>query len=402
MLVSIAIILLCAIILGSIFSKIKLPAILAMLLIGIVLGPFVLDIIDGKILSISEELRQLALIIILTRAGLSLDIKELKSVGKSAVLMSFLPATFEIIGYVVFATLLLNLSIANSLLIGSVMAAVSPAVVVPRMLKIKQEGYGVNKKIPQIITAASSVDDVYVLILFSSFLVLSGGAGFSFNILWQIPASIVFGIIVGIIVGFLLVKLFKKVHMRDTLKVLLMLSFAFLLVGLETLIKGIVPYSALLSVVTIGIMLSSFDKVRADKLASKYSKLWVFAEILLFVLVGASVDVSYAVSNGAMIIAVIALALVFRCCAVMLALIGSKLDIKEKLFCMIAYLPKATVQAAIGGVALAMGLIIGQTVLSFAVVGILFTAPLGAILIDFTYKKLLKKDDNKPIKNIDI
>ncbi|MFI3164299.1 MAG: cation:proton antiporter [Bacillota bacterium] len=391
MLTSIGIIIISAILLGRICDIVRLPRLVAMLLIGVVFGPFVLDIISGELLAVSQELRNMALVIILTRSGLSLSISELKKVGRPAVLMSFLPATFEICGYVIFGTLILNISVVDALLIGAVMAAVSPAVVVPRMIKIKEEGYGEKNGVTSVVMAASSVDDVYVIVLFSAFLALSASGEFAIATLLTVPISIIIGIAVGVICGIAFSAIFQKIHMRDSIKVLLILSLSFILLGLEDAVESIVPFSALIAIVTIGVLIATRQPERAVRLSSKFTKLWIFAEIMLFVLVGAIVDISYASQNALPVIAVIALAMCFRMLGAFLATAKSHLTTKERLFCMISFTPKATVQAAIGGAALSAGLAIGNLALSFAVIGILLSAPIGAVLIDFSYKKLLDK-----------
>lgn len=375
----------------SIFQKIKLPPLLGMIITGIVLGPYALNLIDQSVLSISSDLRQIALIIILTRAGLNLDINSLKKVGRPAILMCFLPACFEIIGMVLLAPPLLGISILDALIMGTVVAAVSPAVIVPKMLKLIETGYGKDKSIPQMIMAGASVDDVFVIVLFTSFTGLAQGESFSPISLIQVPISIILGIGLGILIGILLGFFFKKVHMRDSIKVIIILSISFLLVTLENSLKGIVPISGLIAIMSIGI---SLQKIRSDaskRISTKFSKLWVAAELMLFVLVGATVDIKYAFSAGIMAILLIFGVLVFRMIGVLICLIKTKLNKKERIFCMIAYCPKATVQAAIGYIPLTMGLSCGNIVLTVAVLSILITAPLGAFFIELLYKKLLKK-----------
>lgn len=391
MLTSLALIFLCGLLLGSIFQKIKLPPLLGMIITGIILGPHTLNLIDQSVLSISSDLRQIALIIILTRAGLNLDINSLKKVGRPAILMCFVPACFEIIGMVLLAPPLLGISILDALIMGTVVAAVSPAVIVPKMLKLIETGYGKDKSIPQMIMAGASVDDVFVIVLFTSFTGLAQGESFSPISLIQVPISIILGIGLGILIGILLGFLFKKVHMRDSIKVIIILSISFLLVTLENSLKGIVPISGLIAIMSIGI---SLQKIRSDaskRISTKFSKLWVAAELMLFVLVGATVDIKYAFSAGIMAILLIFGVLVFRMIGVLICLIKTKLNKKERIFCMIAYCPKATVQAAIGYIPLTMGLSCGNIVLTVAVLSILITAPLGAFFIELLYKKLLKK-----------
>lgn len=391
MLTSLALIFLCGLLLGSIFQKINLPPLLGMIITGIILGPHTLNLIDQSVLSISSDLRQIALIIILTRAGLNLDINSLKKVGRPAILMCFVPACFEIIGMVLLAPPLLGISILDALIMGTVVAAVSPAVIVPKMLKLIETGYGKDKSIPQMIMAGASVDDVFVIVLFTSFTGLAQGESFSPISLIQVPISIILGIGLGILIGILLGFFFKKVHMRDSIKVIIILSISFLLVTLENSLKGIVPISGLIAIMSIGI---SLQKIRSDaskRISTKFSKLWVAAELMLFVLVGATVDIKYAFSAGIMAIVLIFGVLVFRMIGVLICLIKTKLNKKERLFCMIAYCPKATVQAAIGSIPLTMGLSCGNIVLTVAVLSILITAPLGAFFIELLYKKLLKK-----------
>lgn len=391
-LTSIGIILLCGLLLGSICNKIKLPPLLGMLIVGIILGPYVLNLISPQVLNISADLRQLALIIVLTRAGLSFNIKELKKNGRSAIMLCFVPALMEIIGYIIFGILLLKIDWNEAAILGCVMAAVSPAVIVPRMLKIKEQGYGTDKGIPQMILMGASADDVFVIILFTAFLWMPGGSGFDFNILWQTPVSMILGIGLGLLIGWLFALVVKRFHIRDTIKIIILLCFSFFFISIENHITEYVPLSGLLAVIAMSGMLFAKHKDCAERLSVRYNKLWLVAEILLFVLVGATVDISFAVESGGMIIAVIALALLFRVIGVYICVIGTKLNQKERLFCSVAYMPKATVQAAIGAIPLTVGLACGQIVLTAAVLAILITAPLGAFLIDLLYKKLLTKD----------
>ncbi|MDD7333414.1 MAG: cation:proton antiporter [Lachnospiraceae bacterium] len=391
MLLSIALILLTGLLLGGLFSKIKLPSLLGMIIVGIVLGPHALNLIDESILNISADLRQIALVIILTRAGLSLDISDLKRVGRPAILMCFVPACVEIIGTVLLAPLLLGISTLEAAIMGSVLAAVSPAVIVPRMIRLMEEGYGVDKSIPQLILAGASVDDVFVIVIFTAFTSLASTGELSPVSILQIPVSIVLGIIVGVIVGMVLVKFFRMFHMRDSVKLLIILSFSFLLIELQNQLEGIVPFSGLLAIMSLGIVIKRKYDILAKRLSGKYNKLWVAAEIFLFVLVGATVDLKYAAVAGVSAVLLVAGALVFRMIGVALCLIKTDLSRKERLFCMVAYVPKATVQAAIGAIPLTMGLSCGQIVLTVAVLSILITAPFGAICIDNLYKTLLGK-----------
>lgn len=392
MLLSIAVILLTGLLLGGLFSKVKLPSLLGMIIVGIVLGPHALNLIDESILNISADLRQIALVIILTRAGLSLDISDLKRVGRPAILMCFVPACVEIIGTVLLAPLLLGISTLEAAIMGSVLAAVSPAVIVPRMIRLMEEGYGVDKSIPQLILAGASVDDVFVIVIFTAFTSLASTGELSPVSILQIPVSIVLGIIVGVIVGMVLVKFFRMFHMRDSVKLLIILSFSFLLIELQNQLEGIVPFSGLLAIMSLGIVIKRKYDILAKRLSGKYNKLWVAAEIFLFVLVGATVDLKYAAVAGVSAVLLVAGALVFRMIGVALCLIKTDLSRKERLFCMVAYVPKATVQAAIGAIPLTMGLSCGQIVLTIAVLSILITAPFGAICIDNLYKKLLEKE----------
>ncbi len=392
MLVSIAYLSLLALLLGAVCSKLKLPSLVGMLLSGILLGPYCLDMLSPQLLGISLELRQIALVIILMRAGLALDLTSLRKVGRSALLMCFAPACFEIVAMIVIAPLLLGISRLDAAIMGAVVAAVSPAVVVPKMLKLMEERRGTAKGIPQMIMAAGSVDDVFVIVLFTSFLTLGQGGEFSFSSLAMVPVSIVLGLVVGVVAGVVLVNLFRKVHMRDTAKMIIMLSVAFLLLAIESALKEIVSISALLGVMAMGATVLSRYEILAKRLSPKYNKLWVVAEILLFVLVGASVDVSYAISSGAMVLLVLGFVLLWRMVGVYVSMLGTLLTQRERLFCMIAYLPKATVQAAIGSIPLSLGLGCGEIVLSMAVVAIMVTAPLGAFGIDITSGRFLSKE----------
>lgn len=391
MLLSIALIFLCGMLLGGIFEKLRLPRLLGMLLTGIILGPHVLNLLDDSILLISADLRQIALIIILTRAGLNLDLEDLKKVGRPAVLMCFVPAAFEIVGMLLLAPRLLGLSLIESAVLGTVIAAVSPAVVVPKMLKLMDEGYGVEKSVPQLILAGASVDDVFVIVLFTSFTGLAKSGTFAAADLIKIPTSIVLGVIGGALCGLAFAELFKRVHMRDSAKVILILSVSFLLVTLEHSLTGVVGFSGLLAVMSMGIALQRKRHEASVRLSAKFSKLWVAAELWLFVLVGAAVDIEYAYASGLSVVLLIFGVLLFRMAGVFVSLLKTPLNGKERVFCMLAYTPKATVQAAIGSVPLAMGLACGDIVLTAAVVAILITAPLGAFAIDMTYKKLLEK-----------
>ena len=391
MLLSIALILLVGMSMGWFCRKMKLPGLLGMLATGIVLGPYVLDLLDPSILGISAELRKIALIIILTRAGLGLDLSGLKKIGRPAVLMCFVPASFELLGMLLLAPKLMGLSILEAAVMGAVLAAVSPAVVVPRMVKLMDEGYGVKEGIPQLILAGASVDDVYVIVLFSTFTGMMQGTGVSAIRFINIPVSILLGIAIGLGIGVLLACFFQKVHMRDTSKVLIILSISFLLVVMEDHLVTPITFSALIAVMFIGIGLQRKREVVAKRLSAKYGKLWVAAEVFLFVLVGATVNIGYIGKVGIKALIVIAVALVFRMFGVLMCLLGTEIRGKERLFTMLAYTPKATVQAAIGGIPLSLGFACGESVLAVSVMAIVLTAPLGAFAIDLTYKKFLKK-----------
>ena len=393
MLFSISLILLVGMAMGWAFNKFKLPSLIGMLLTGIVLGPFVLNLIDESILTISSELRKIALIIILTRAGLGLDFTGLKKIGRPALLMCFLPATFELIGIIIVAPKLMGLSFPEACVLGAVLAAVSPAVVVPRMVKLMDEGYGVKQGIPQLILAGASVDDVYVIVLFSTFVSILQGESASVVSFVNIPISIILGILIGLAIGYLLALFFKKVHIRDTSKVLIILSISLLLTVAEDNLKTAITFSALISIMFIGVGMKKWHEVLAKRISAKYAKIWVGAEVFLFVLVGATVDISYLGKVGLNAIIVILSALLFRMAGVFVCLIKSRVELKERIFAMLAYTPKATVQAAIGGIPLSLGLACGDTVLTVAVLAIVLTAPLGAFAIDLSYNKLLKREE---------
>lgn len=389
MLTSIALILLLGLLLGSIFSKMRLPGLLGMMIAGIVLSPHAFNLIDKSILSISADLRQIALVIILTRAGLSLDAADLKRAGRPAILMCFVPACTEITGTIILAPILLGVTVLEAAIIGSVIAAVSPAVIVPRMIKLIDEGYGKNHSIPQLLLAGASVDDVFVIVVFTALISLASIGTVSAISFLQIPVSILTGIGTGTAMGSILVIFFKKFHMRDSVKILIILSFSFLLLELQNRLEGMIPISGLLAIMSLGIVMKQKYSVLAERLSGKYNKLWVAAEVFLFVLVGATVDLKYAAAAGIFAVLLVTGALVFRMSGVAMSLIKTRLTRKEKLFCMIAYTPKATVQAAIGTIPFTMGLACGQTVLTVAVLSILITAPFGAVCIDNLYKKLL-------------
>ena len=391
MLKSIALIMLIGMSSGWVCRKVKLPGLLGMLFTGIILGPYVLNLLDSSILLVSADIRKIALVIILTRAGLTLNLEDLKKVGRPAFLMCFVPATFEMIGMIILAPRLLSVSLIEAAVIGTVVAAVSPAVVVPKMIKLMEDGYGTKQGIPQLILAGASVNDVYVIVMFTAFTSLAQGGNVSVMSFVNIPVSIMFGIIIGIIIGKALAVVWKKLHIRDTVKAAIFLSVALLLVDIEASLNTPITFASLISVMFIGIALKKDRPEVAFRLSQKYNKMWVWAEVMLFVLVGATVDIGYVAYAGVSSIVIIIGALIFRMAGVALCMAGTKLKLKERAFCMLAYTPKATVQAAIGGVPLSMGLACGNTVLTVAVLAIIITAPLGAFAIDMTYRKLLKK-----------
>lgn len=391
MLLSVALILLCGMGMSWICKKLKLPGLLGMLLTGIVLGPYVLNLLDENLLNISSELRKMALIIILMRAGLGLDISGLKKIGRPAVMMCFVPATFELLGMLVLAPRLLGLSVLEAAILGSVLAAVSPAVVVPRMVRLMEEGYGTEKGIPQLILAGASVDDVYVIVLFTTFSGIMQGKSVLVMSFLNIPISIILGMIIGLLAGWLLARYFEKVHIRDTVKVLILLSISFLLVVAEDHMTTAITFSALIAVMFLGVGLQKYREVTAKRIAVKCGKMWVAAEVFLFVLVGATVNIGYLSHVGLKAVVLICGAVIFRMAGVFVCLLGTDMNGKEKLFTMMAYTPKATVQAAIGGIPLALGFACGDVVLTVAVLAIVLTAPLGAFAIDSSYKKFLTK-----------
>ncbi len=391
MLSSIALITLAGIVVSRLSQKIKIPSLIGLILVGILVGPSVLDWLDPNLLNISADIRQVVLIIILTRAGLSLDLKELKKVGRPAVLLSFVPATFEIIGVMIFAPLFLGLSLVESALLGAVLGAVSPAVVAPRMITLIQERFGTKKGIPQLILAGSSVDDIYALVLFSSFLSLAQSGTFNIGSFLAIPLSILSGVFIGFLSGHLLSLLFQTVQFKTITQVLIMLSLSFGFVSFEDYFVNI-PFSGILAVMSMAIILYRQIPKESEKISEIYNQLWVPGEIFLFVLVGASVNVQFAFAAGLTPVFVILLALAVRMVGVWVSLIGTPLNSQEKLFSLIAYSPKATVQAAIGGIPLALGLPAGELILTVSVLAILITAPIGAFGIDSSYKKLLSHD----------
>lgn len=399
MLTSLSLIFLVGLAMGAICQRLRLPRIIGMLVTGIVLGPYVLDFLDPSILSISAELRKMALIIILLKAGLSLDLKDLKKAGRSAILLSFVPATCEIIGYVLFAPLILKVGRIEAAVMGAVLAAVSPAVVVPRMVSLMEKKYGTEKAIPQMIMAGASCDDIFVIVLFTTFLGMAQGNSANIMDFVNIPISIILGIILGAIVGYILYLFFETSYahkhcVRNSMKVIIVLGVSFLLVAIEGWLEGKVSVSGLLAVVSMACVIKmKSTSLVSKRLSEKFGKLWLAAEVILFVLVGAAVDIRYTLSAGIAAVLMIFTALIFRACGVMICTIKTELTWQERLFCVIAYLPKATVQAAIGSVPLAAGLPCGKMILSVAVLAIIITAPIGAFGIDNTYKKLLVKEE---------
>ena len=394
MLLSVSLIILISLILAKIFNLLKLPPILGMLLAGMILGPYALNLIDSSIMDISTDLREIALIVILIRAGLSLHIDDLKKVGRPAILLSFVPATIEIIAIAFLAPLFFDIDFKTALVMGAIVAAVSPAVVVPRMIKLMESGYGREKRIPHMILASASIDDVYVIVLFYAFLQLAQGDSCHIGTLINIPISIGLGIMVGILVGFLAQKFFKIFHMRDTIKVLLIFAVGFLFMTLEDVLATIIPLSGLLAVMAFGIAINHFYPMLSKRLVKKFEKIWVVAEIMLFVLVGALVNLSVLVDVGLFAVILIIIAVIFRLIGVFISLVKTQLNAKERLFVAGSYTPKATVQAAIGAIPLSIGLAHGELILMVSVLAIIITAPLGAIFIDLSYKKLLERQQN--------
>ena len=393
MLLSITYILFFGLLFGWICKKLHLPALFGMILAGILIGPYVLNLLDSSILDISAQIRKIALVIILVRAGLKLSLADLKKVGRPAILLCFLPASAELLGMLLLAPKLLGISVLEAAVLGSVVAAVSPAVVVPGMIKLMDEGYGTDKGIPQMILAGASVDDVFVIVLFTTFTGMAQHDTVSVMQFVNIPVSLITGISIGLLTGMGLTVLFDKIHQRDMVRVLIVMGCSLLLVSAEDGLSGIVPFAALIAVMCLGMAVRMKKEDLAKRLSQTYDKLWVGAEIFLFVLVGASVQIESAKSAGLKSIVLIFGVLLFRMIGVYLCVLGTKLNAKERLFCMLAYIPKATVQAAIGGVPLAMGLACGNMVLTVSVISILITAPLGAFFIDWTYKKCLHENE---------
>ena len=398
MLTSLSLIFLVGLAMGAICSRLKLPRILGMLATGIVLGPYVLDFLDPSILSISADLRKMALVIILLKAGLSLNIADLKKVGRPAVMLSFLPASCEIIAYILFAPVILGLSHIEAAVMGAVLSAVSPAVVIPRMVQLMETKYGTEKAIPQMIMSGASCDDIFVIVLFTTFLSMAQGGNANLTVFLNIPVSIILGVLLGAVVGYGLCLFFetayaRRHYVRNSMKVIIVLGFSFLLIAIEGWLEGKIAISGLLAVVSMACVLKAKSTAFVSKrLSEKFGKLWLAAEVILFVLVGAAVDIRYTLEAGLSAVLMIFIALLFRTVGVLLCTFKTTLTAKERAFCVIAYLPKATVQAAIGSVPLAAGLPCGKIVLSVAVMAIIITAPLGALGMDMTYKKFLEKE----------
>lgn len=375
---------------GYVFEKIKLPKLVFYIILGILIGPSVFNIVDESLSNISTYLRQIALIIILTRSGLSLDIKNLKKIGRPAILMCFVPACFEIIGVAILGPIFLNISILEALLVGAVLAAVSPAIVVPRMIKLMDDEYGIKHHVPEVIMAGASCDDIFVIILFYTFKNMIVTSSFDVWGIAQIPLSIIFGIVLGILCGIVLVLMIKYLHLNSIVNVLFTLALSFGMVALESFLKPYVSVSSLLAIIVMAMVVKKCQAEAATKIKKSYNALWSGFEILLFVLVGIVTDIHYAFSKeGAIILGLVLIALLFRSAGVLVSIVATKFNWKEKLFIIISYLPKATVQASIGAIALSEGIACGRIVLTAAVIAILVTAPLGAILMDSTYKKLL-------------
>lgn len=401
MLTSLAFIFLVGLSLAAICQRIRLPRIIGMLVTGILLGPYVLDLLDGSILGISPDLRKMALVIILIKAGLSLNIKDLKKVGRPALMLVFVPASFEMIAYTVFAPFLFDITRIEAAVMGAVLSAVSPAVVVPRMVMLMEEKYGTDKSIPQMILAGASLDDVFVIVLFSTFTAMAQGGSADVMSFVNIPVSILLGILLGAVAGMILAWFFETSYshehlVRNSMKVIIVLGTAFLLLAIEEWVEPVVSVSGLLAIMSMACVLAMRCVPEVSgRLSEKYGKLWIAAEVILFVLVGAAVDIRYTLQAGFAAVVMIAIALVVRSVGVCICTAGTRLNRQERIFCVLAYLPKATVQAAIGSVPLALGLPCGNLVLSVAVLAILITAPLGALGMDASYRKLLVKAEEE-------
>ncbi len=391
MILSLGLIILVGLSLNAILYKIKIPSLIAYIITGIVLGPYVLDYLHPNLLNISADLRKIALIVILLRAGLTLDIKDLKQVGKGAILLSFLPATIEIISIGFLSQLFFEITLIEGFILGSIVAAVSPAVVVPRMIALIEKKKGTSKSIPQMVLAAASIDDIYAIVLFTVFIQIYQTNTFDIMNILLFPVSLILGVVVGILSGVLFVRLFKKFHMRDTIKVLLIFGIAFVFDYLETVLEGIIPFSSLLAIISLGLTILKTYQALAERLTQKFSKIWVFSEMLLFVLIGALVNITVIKEIGLHFVLLLLLAMLVRLLSVFISTTNINLNYKERLFVFFAYLPKATVQAAIGAIPLALGVPSGEIILGVSVLAIFLTAPLGAILIDQTQDILLEQ-----------
>ncbi len=396
MLLSLSLIIILGFALTGIFEKLNLPGLLGMLLCGIILGPHVLDLISPNIIAISGDLRKIALIVILIRAGLSIDLKDLKKVGRPVLLMCFIPATFEIIGVILLAPPLLHITYLEAAILGTILGAVSPAIVVPKMLQLMEAGYGKKHSIPQLVLAGASVDNIYNIALFTVLMGVYASQNFSPVAIIKLPVSMIVGLVVGISVGYMLVRIFKLIHIRDTVKVLIVLGASFCLVGLEDNISRLIPFSGLLSVMALGATIMKSYEILAKRISGKFSKIWIASELVLFVLLGSIVDLRYVTGAGLSLVVLIFAALAFRTIGVFLSVSGVRIPFKEKLFCIIAYLPKATVQAAIGALPLAAGIPAGNVILTVAVIAVLITSPLGTVFIKKTYRKLLVRTISQP------
>ena len=391
MILSLSLIILLGLSLNAIMIKIRVPSLIGYMITGMILGPFVFDLIDPTILSISADLRKIALIVILLRAGLSIDIKDLKVVGRGAILLSFLPATLEILAIAFLSVWLFSITLIEGFILGSVVAAVSPAVVVPRMIDLINKKLGTKKSIPQMVLAGSSIDDIYAVVLFTLFVQIQQTNIVDFKSVIFFPLSIILGVLAGVLTGFVLVKVFKRLHMRDTIKVLLIFGVAFLFDFIENIIKDIVPFSSLIAIITIGLTTLKLYPVLSLRLTSKFAKIWVFSEMMLFVLIGALVDITVIKDIGLTFVLLLVLAIFIRFIAALISTSKINLNTKERLFVFFSYLPKATVQAAIGAIPLSLGMPAGEIILGISVLSIFLTAPIGAILIDNTQNLLLEK-----------
>lgn len=392
MLGSLGLIILLGLVVSKLFEKYKIPGLVGLLILGIVIGPYVMNLLHPNILKISGDLRKVSLIIILLRAGLGINKEDLKKVGAPALKMSCIPGLIEGF-FIAFASVkLLNFSFIQGGILGFIIAAVSPAVVVPSMLNLIEKGVGTDKRIPTLILAGASIDDVFAITIFTAFLGLYSGININIGMeLLNIPISIFLGVLCGIVLGFILVKLFKRSNIIDTRKGLLILSTSILLTELENILKSKIEIASLLGVMTMGFVIAEKIPKVGRKMSVTFNRIWIFAEILLFVLVGAEVNIYVAINAGKIGAIILFIGLLGRSIGVMISLLGTNLNWKERMFCVISYMPKATVQAAIGGIPLSLGVQSGDIILAMAVLSILITAPLGAIGINFSAEKLLEE-----------